>query len=75
MAATARVIWLCACVRYWSFPGVGTVCFSSCCGLVNVYYPFIDHVIVELETRFSEDHKGLKAAQKLVPVHLNGKSD
>ena len=32
-------------------------------------------MIVELETRFSEDHKGLKAAQKLVPVHLNGKSD
>ena len=37
---------------------------------VNVYYPFIDHVLAELETRFSEDHKGLIAAQNLVPVHL-----
>ena len=24
MAATARVIWLCACVRYWAYRGVGT---------------------------------------------------
>ena len=23
MAATARVIWLCACVRYWPYRGVG----------------------------------------------------
>lgn len=38
---------------------------------VNFYYPFIDHVLAELETRFSEDHKGLIAAQNLVTVHLN----
>ena len=24
MAATARVIWLCACERYWPYQGVGT---------------------------------------------------
>ena len=24
MAATARVIWLCACVKYWPYRGVGT---------------------------------------------------
>ena len=24
MAANAVVIWLCACVRYWSYSGVGT---------------------------------------------------
>ena len=28
-------------------------------------------MIVELETRFSDRHKGLVAAQNLVPVHLN----
>ena len=38
---------------------------------VNVYYPFIDHVLAEIKTRFSDDHKGLIAAQNLVPVHLN----
>ena len=26
MAATAGVIWLCACVRYWLYRGVGSVC-------------------------------------------------
>jgi len=29
MAATAGGIWLCACVRYWPYRGVGSVCFSS----------------------------------------------
>ena len=28
MAATARVIWLWACVRYWPYHGVGSVRFS-----------------------------------------------
>ena len=42
---------------------------------VNVYYSFIDHVIVELETRFSDSHKGFIAAQYLVPVHLNKLTD
>ena len=27
--------------------------------LINVYYPFIDHVVKELETRFTSDHEGL----------------
>ena len=29
MAAAKRVIWLCACVRYWPYRGVGTCAFSS----------------------------------------------
>ena len=37
---------------------------------INVYYPFSDHVIGELESRFSDNHKELIAAQNLVPVHL-----
>ena len=37
---------------------------------INVYYPFIDHVITELEARFSCDHEGLVAVQYLVPFHL-----
>ena len=28
MATTARLIWLCACIRYWPYCGVGT-CASS----------------------------------------------
>lgn len=38
---------------------------------INVYYPFIDHVIKELDTRFSNDHEGLVAAQYLVPLCLS----
>ena len=34
---------------------------------INVYYPFIDHVIQELDTRFSNEHEGLIAAQYLIP--------
>jgi len=37
---------------------------------INVYYPFMDHVISELETRFSCGHEGLVAIQYLVPFHL-----
>ena len=37
---------------------------------INVYYPFVDHVIKELETRFSNDHEGLVTAQYLVPFYL-----
>ena len=37
---------------------------------INVYYPFIDHVIQELETRFSSDHEGLVAVQYLIPLYL-----
>lgn len=36
----------------------------------NVFYPFIDHVVTELETRFSNDHEGLVAIQHLIPVSL-----
>ena len=43
---------------------------SSGCYRINVYYPFIDHVVKELETRFSSNHEGLIAVQYLVPVHL-----
>ncbi len=30
---------------------------------INVYFPFIDHIVKELETRFSSDHDGLVAVQ------------
>ena len=29
IAATARIIWLCANVRYWQYRGVGSVCFCA----------------------------------------------
>ena len=38
---------------------------------INVFYPFIDHVIKELETRFSNDHEGLISVQYLVPIYLS----
>ena len=38
---------------------------------INVYYPFIDHVVEELDTRFTNEHKGLVAVQHLVPANLN----
>ena len=37
---------------------------------INVYYLSIDHVIGELETRFSSDHEGLIATQYLIPLYL-----
>ena len=39
---------------------------------VNHFYPFIDHVVQELEIRFTNAHEGLIAAQSLVPIYLNG---
>ena len=39
---------------------------------INVYYPFIDHVIQELNSRFPQDqHAGLIAAQHLMPTNLH----
>ena len=35
---------------------------------INVYYPFIDRVVEEIETRFAFEHKGLLVAQALVPM-------
>ena len=37
----------------------------------DVHYPFIDLVAEEIETRFSAEHRGLIAAQSLVPVYLD----
>ena len=37
---------------------------------INVFYPFIDHVVGELETRFSVQHEGLITAQNLFPLYL-----
>ena len=37
---------------------------------INVYFAFIDHVITELEERFSSDHSGLIAAHYLIPQFL-----
>ena len=39
---------------------------------INFFYPFIDHVVEELETRFANAHEGLIAAQSLVPTYLSG---
>ena len=38
---------------------------------INVYYPFIDRVVEEIETRFTVEHKGLIAAQSLVPLYFD----
>ena len=35
-----------------------------------MFYSFIDHVVGELETRFSIKHEVLIAAQNLFPLHL-----
>ena len=37
MAATARVIWLCACVRYWPYCGVGRCAPLLSIGIVTIY--------------------------------------
>ena len=37
---------------------------------INVFYPFIDHVVGELERRFSIQQEGLIAAQNLFPLYL-----
>lgn len=42
---------------------------------LNVFYPFIDHVVTELETRFSNDHEGLVAVQHLIPISLGELSE
>ena len=36
-----------------------------------MYFPFIDHVITELEARFSSEHSGLIAAHYLIPHFLS----
>ena len=38
---------------------------------LNLYYPFIDHVIEELETRFSNEHHEIIAADYLTPQNLH----
>ena len=40
-----------------------------------MFYPFIDHVVAELEERFSNDHEGLVAIQHLIPISLREFSD
>ena len=37
---------------------------------INVFYPFIDHVVGELERKFSIQQEGLIAAQNLFPLYL-----
>ena len=39
--------------------------------LVNVYYQFIDHIVQELDKRFSDQHSGLLSAKALVPCNLD----
>ena len=52
MAATARVIWSCACVRYLPYPGVGSVCFSA--EIVRVYLTIIPRARMGSESRARE---------------------
>ena len=35
-----------------------------------MFYPLVDHVVGELETRFSIQYKGLITAQNLFPLYL-----
>ena len=42
---------------------------------INVYYPFIDHVIEQLETRFCNEHQEIIAADCLIPQNLHKLSD
>ena len=44
---------------------------QSSCDYYRINVPFIDHVIQELDTRFSNKHEGLIAAQYLIPFYLN----
>ena len=38
---------------------------------LNLYYPFINHVIEEFETRFSNEHHEIIAADYLTPQNLH----
>ena len=40
-----------------------------------MYYPFIDHVIEQLETRFCNEHQEIIAADCLIPQNLHKLSD
>ena len=40
-----------------------------------MFYPFIDHVVGELETRFSVQHEGLITAKNLFPLYLTKLTD
>ena len=42
---------------------------------VNNFYPFIDHVVQQCETRFSTKQSSLIAAQALIPANLNDLSE
>ena len=42
MAATAGVIWLCECVRYWLYRGVGTC--ALLLNLVKIAYAYLAHI-------------------------------
>ena len=42
----------------------------SILSLHTVYCPFINHVIQEVEVRFSTDHEGLVAVAHLIPAYL-----
>ena len=48
---------------------------ASDCYRINVYYPFIDHVIEQLETRFCNEHQEIIAADCLIPQNLHKLSD
>lgn len=37
---------------------------------INVFYPFVDHIVGELETRFLIQHEGLITVQNFLPLYM-----
>ena len=68
MAATARVIWPCACVRYSPYPGVGSVCFSA--EIVRVYLTIIPRARMGSES-IAIDSEAMRARGIIVLVKSN----
>ena len=42
---------------------------------INVYYLFIDHVVEQLDTQFSEEHMEIIAAESLIPLNIANLSE
>ena len=42
---------------------------------LNVFFPFIDHCLAQLDERFSEDKSGMYLASQLMPHKVEGLSE
>ena len=56
MTATARVIWLCGCVRYWPYRGVGTCASVHLLGIVITLLPAL--TVSSVDDAISEESTG-----------------